>query len=411
VRVFLSTGEVSGDIVGAHLARAITARDATAELVGVGGARMAAAGVVVDVPTNHLGTVGVSEAFAALPSLVRVLRAISDRIRHARPDVAVLIGNDVFNVLLARWLRGRGIPTLSYFPPQVWIWRAVAPFIARSFDEILTSFPEEHEVYSRAAASAGSSATFVGHYLADAITSRTETDVRASRRELGLGDGRVVALLPGSRVHEVRALGRLLLGAAAILTRGDSGLQLVLPLAEPSFRADIERQAARLGLVGRLLVCADSHTAMRAADVTVLASGTASLEAALLGVPTVIVYTVSALTLAVIRTVIKMGLVGSETVGLPNLILARPVVAELRQKQVTPEAVAAEAEALLGDAERRRAMVEAFARVRTLVAVPGTMDRAAAAVLKLARRARGEACVGNSCSSGDELEHALKGRC
>ena len=152
VRIFLSTGEVSGDLVGARIATEILASRPDARLYGVGGHRMEAAGVTLDFGTNHLGTVGITEPVAALPALARALWRIRRRVRTERPAAALLIGNDVFNVLLGRWLRSKAIPTVSYLPPQTWIWRSLARPISRSFDEILTSFPAEQEVYERTGA-------------------------------------------------------------------------------------------------------------------------------------------------------------------------------------------------------------------------------------------------------------------
>src|SRR5512140_2376780 len=143
LRIFISTGEVSGDVVGGLLARRILEDRPGTLLFGVGGSRMSEAGVSVDFPANHLGTVGVSEAFAKLPGFCRLAASIRRRVRRDPPDAAVLIGNDIFNVVLGRWLRSKGVATVSYFPPQVWIWGAIARQISRSFDLILSSFPDE----------------------------------------------------------------------------------------------------------------------------------------------------------------------------------------------------------------------------------------------------------------------------
>jgi len=378
--VFFSTGEVSGDMVGARLGERLRHSDPTCELYGVGGTRMAAAGIEVIFRSDHMGTVGVTEALSALPSLAGVVSAIRKRIRSTRPDVAILIGNDVFNTLLSRWLRRRGIPTVSYFPPQVWIWRGVARFVARSFTAILTSFPEEQEVYERASAGTGTTVQFVGHYLGEVLSRRTTAEAEASRKRLALaGGGRVVGLLPGSRRHEVRRLLPTLLDAAA-------------QLREREFATVIESAIGARGLTTSTVVTADSHDSMRASDLVLLASGTASLEAALLGVPMVILYNVSALTMAVLRSVIRLGLITEETVGLPNLLLGRNVVPELRQSRATASALAAEAWALLADDTRREAMSRTLGEVSARISSPGSLDRVMATAFALAgaTAARGE---------------------
>jgi lipid-A-disaccharide synthase len=385
LKVLISAGEVSGDIVGALLARKLREVEPRAEIFGVGGARMAAAGVEIDAHTNHLGTVGVTEAVRAIPAFARVLLAIRKRVRTAAPDVAIHIGNDVFNVLLARWLRTRGVTTISYFPPQVWIWRAVAPLIARSYDTILTSFPLEHEVYGRAGARTGTTVSFVGHYLCETLTPRTSEEMALSRQRLGLaGASRVVGLLPGSRPHEVRRLMGILLVAARELSQSDSRLRFVVPVADSSYRAEIQNDPRRRDLGERVIIVSDSHEAMRSADVVLLASGTASLEAALLGVPMVVVYKVSAITAGVMRGVIRLGLIKSETVGLPNLILGHEVVPELRQSRATAAAVVREARALLDDELKRHAMRAALLEVAGKVAAGPTLERVVETVVALA---------------------------
>ena len=390
MRVFISTGEVSGDIVGARLAGRIRELEPAAEVAGVGGARMAAAGVDLLARTSHLGTVGVTEAVRAIPASGRVMAAIRRRVRDARPDVAVLIGNDVFNVLLARRLRRRGVVTVSYFPPQVWIWRAIAPFIARSYDAILTSFPLEQEVYGRAGAGSGTDVSFVGHYLCDSLRARSDAELTASRARLGLeGASRVLAVLPGSRSHEVRRLAGPLLAAARELCGWDPGLAVVVPVAEGADRGPIAVGVEAAGLSGRARVTGDSHEAMRAADAAILASGTASLEAALLGVPMTLAYKVSAATRCVVGAAVGLGLMESETMGLPNLVLGRSVVTELRQSRATAAAIAADARGLLENALRRQAMRRELLKVAEALAVPGTLGRVAEAVVAYARAGRG----------------------
>ena len=397
MKIFISTGEVSGDLVGARVAAEILARDPDAKIYGVGGRRMAAAGVTLDFGTNHLGTVGITEPLTALPALARAFWKIRRRIRTDRPGAALLIGNDVFNVLLGRWLRSRGIPTVSYLPPQTWIWRSLARPISRSFDVILTSFPAEQDVYARA----GGHAEFVGHYLADALARPSREEQSAAQRSLGLDSRRtVVGLLPGSRFHEVRPLARVELDAAGSMLASDPSLQFVLPVADPVYRSFLENEIGRRGLSGRVVLCDDSPAAMRASHLLIVASGTATLEAALLGVPMVIIYTVSAFTMGVVRTCIKLGLIDAETVGLPNLLAGAEFVPELRNGFATASRVAAEARSLLADDSRRRAMDEGLRRVASLVSGGGSVHRVAEAVLALAEPGAGVRSAQRAAAGG-----------
>ncbi len=387
MRVFIAAGEVSGDAAGAWLARALKARVKEIELWGIGGHRMATAGVDLGAATNHLGTVGVSEALVTLPSLWGVFKAVRCRVTTTPPDVAVLIGNDVFNVGLARWLRVRGIPTVSFFPPQVWVWGALAAFTTTCFDRILTCFPTEQEVYGRAAAF-GTPVTFVGHFLAEQLAPRTEADKAAARQQLGIAnDVTTIALLPGSRTYEVERLAPILFGAARRLCNHFPATKFLVPLAEPDFGPAVMSECSRHGLADNMVVGGTSLDAMRASDLVITASGTASLEAALLCVPMVIVYKISAVTDAIVKTAIRFGLMSGYTAGLPNLILGRPTVPEFKQEAATPEAIATEALSILDNRSRMADMVSSLSRVSQSLHGGASLERATEAILSVARRA------------------------
>ncbi|HVO51612.1 MAG TPA: lipid-A-disaccharide synthase [Thermoanaerobaculia bacterium] len=386
MRILLSAGEVSGDVAGALLAREIRTIDPTAALYGLGGPRMAAGNVEVLCDTNPLGTVGVSEAFGVLPSLAGAFRALRARVLADPPDVAVLIANDIFNVALGRWLRRRGVRTAAWFPPQVWIWHALARTFARSYDAVLACFPEEVDVWSRA----GAETRFVGHFLADTLEPAGAADRSRARRMLGLaGESPVVAVLPGSRSHEVARLGPALLRAAALVAEKRPAVSWVVPVAEPALVPLVEAQAEEAGLVApgrRVAFVPGGPAALAAADLALVASGTASLEAALLGVPAVVVYRVSLLTIGVVRSAIGLGLMDSDTVALPNLVLGRRVLPELIQRRVNPAEIAAEALSLLDDPARRESVRSELLAVRGLLGSGGSMRRTAETVLSLAGR-------------------------
>jgi lipid-A-disaccharide synthase len=343
---------------------------------------MAEAGVEVLRDTNALGTVGISESFRVVPGLARAFASLRRRVSTAAPDAAVLIANDIFHVALGRWLRGRGVPTLSYFPPQVWIWRSLARVFAPSFDEILTSFPDEERVWR----AAGASTTFVGHYLGDLLRPATAEERRLVRDALGLPSGPVVAVLPGSRPLEVRRLAPILLDAARLLHERNGSIRFLLPVADPAFAPWIEAEVGRRGLAGAVVEAESSHDALRAADLALLASGTASLEAALLGTPMVIAYRLAALTMGVVRGAIALRLIDSDTIGLPNLVLGRRAIPEHIQKRATGSELAAAASRLLGDDALREEQRQALAEVSRLLFAGGSDARAAEAVLAAAER-------------------------
>jgi lipid-A-disaccharide synthase len=382
----MSAGEVSGDTAGAGLAEAIRARRPDVSIFGIGGSRMAGAGVEIDCVTNHLGAVGVSEALGTLPTLWGILETVRDRIRKTPPDVAVLIGNDVFSVFLARRLRARGIPTVSFFPPQSWIWGSLAGITARSFDLILTCFSHEQEVYAAAGRRSGTEVAFVGHYLAQALTPRTPESTTAARRSLGLDDRtRVIGLLPGSRTHEVKNLCPLLLEAAGRLLDHRPGARFLIPVVDSDLGERIRSEIEKRSLTESVIIVDDSRTVMEAADLLLLASGTASFEAALLGVPMVIVYRVSVVTNTIVKTAIRLGLIEDDTVGLPNLILGHRVVPEFIQRKATADRLFQEAQALLDEPSRTTEMRNSLSEVARKVSCGDSLAMAADAVINLAK--------------------------
>jgi lipid-A-disaccharide synthase len=388
MNIFFSTGEVSGDRACAVLARELRERCRDVTLFGIGGRRMEEAGVRIDFETRHLGVVGLTEALSSLPSALRALRRVRRRIEEEQPQVAVLVGNDVFNVLLARWLRRKGVPTAVLFPPQVWLWGTLARPIGSSFDRLLTSFPDEHEIYQRATGRAH----YVGHYLCDLLEPVSTRGRQTARAHFGILDSApVVSVLPGSRPQEIATLASLLLSAAAELRRRDPSLHLLLPIAEPEFETDVEAELARQGLAERCQLTGDSHEALRASDLALLASGTASLEAALLGVPMVLAYRISSITHAVVRALQFLRVIRFAEIGLPNLVLGRDAVPELMQSDATCQRVADLGWSLLQDTERRSRMLTDLAQVRRLLETGGgSLGRAAEGVLALASGARAD---------------------
>jgi lipid-A-disaccharide synthase len=363
MKVLLSAGEVSGDMIAASLAAELQRRDPTTRIWGLGGARMRASGVEVRTETNELGRIGVSESFSAILPFLEAFKDVRRKVREDRPDVAVLVANDVFNAILGRWLRARGIPTLALFPPQVWIWRSLLRFFSPSYDLVAASFPIEQQLYAKHART-----RFVGHPLADSLehaTPETRTTARASfqLREEDL----VVGVLPGSRIHELQLLTPVLLDACAQLLRTHPSIHFLLPVAEREHESSLTAELERRGLAAHIRLVDRSHDVMRAADLLLLASGTATLEASLIGVPMVAVYRVFPLTVFIVRMAIRLGLMDSETLTLPNLLIGREVVPEIRQEHLSAERVAAEASALLADPDALASMRTALGAVREAV--------------------------------------------
>ena len=338
---------------------------------------MAEAGADMIATADHIGAVGISEGMAVVPAAIKLFLEVRRHLRAHRPQVAVLIANDWFNVVLGRSLRASGVTTIALFPPQTWIWRAVSRVIAPSLDLVLASFPDEEHCYRQA----GVATTFVGHYLANVLSPATPEDTAAARQMLGLAASQpVVAILPGSRPHEIARLLPTLLGAADLIRARVPAVQLLAAFATPG--AAGETLETPNGC--RLHITNDSHAAMRAADVVLCCSGTVTLEAALIGVPMVVVYALSRTTYAVVRASIRTGLLPDETIGIPNLVLGRRVVPEFIQERMTAPDVAQAALALLLDAGAQRETRCALREIRAHVERPGSLASAARIVLERA---------------------------
>ena len=379
LRVGLVAGEASGDLLGAGMIEAIRERHPDAVFEGVAGPRMRAAGCDTWEKSEAVSVMGLAEVLGHLPRLLKLRRHLVERFRGDPPDVFVGIDAPDFNLGLERQLRRSGIPTTHYVSPTVWAWRASRlKTISRSTDLVLCVFPFEKDYYDEN----GIRAEFVGHPLADEIP--LHPDNEAARRQLGLnGSNRLIAVLPGSRQGEVRHLGADFAGAIAWLHAQRNDTRFVVPLANEEVRRSFEAAlAANAPGVPVMLLDGQSREAMAAADAVLLASGTASLEAALLKRPMVVAYRVSALTMWLLNT---FRMIKVRRFALPNLLADKYLVPEFLQGQVTPESLGSALLEELNDDLERAAMVQAFETIHVNLRRDAS-QRAAEAVLKLIGR-------------------------
>ena len=378
MKIAMVAGEASGDLLGAGLIRAIRERVPGAVFEGVAGPEMIEAGCARLEDAETLAVMGLIEPLREIPRLLRLRRSLIQRWRDSPPDVFVGIDAPDFNFGLEKKLRRSGIRTVHYVSPSIWAWRAGRINTVReAADRVLCILPFEKPIYDEN----GVDAVFIGHPKADTIPSFV--DVESARQVLGLDEGQVVAVLPGSRDSEVSRLGPLFAAASARLARRDERLHFVTPAATPKLRAMIEAQLEQAGVAERFTITdGGSIDAMAAADVVLLASGTAALEAALLGKPTVAAYRVAALTALLVRL---LGLLKLEYFTIPNLLTETPLVPEFIQEAATPEALAEAVAALLADPDRRLAITRRFDELRSTLAL-GADARAARAVLEIANQ-------------------------
>jgi lipid-A-disaccharide synthase len=388
--IALIAGEASGDQLGAELIAALRVRYPQARFVGVGGPRMAAAGFEAWHDVAELSLMGFAEVVAHLPRLLKLRSALRKRLLDLRPDVVVGIDAPDFNLGLERRLKQAGLRTVHYVSPSVWAWRERrAEKIGRSADRVLCLFPMEPAIYARH----GVDARFVGHPLADRFA--RVADRAAARDALDLPpDAPVLAVLPGSRRSEIERLGATFLDAAHRVGAASPGLRIVVPAANARCRTMLEGMVAGSGIHNPAPDILDgrAHEAMLAADVVLLASGTATLEAMLAKRPMVVGYRVSPARYRIARA---LNMLKTDVYALPN-ILARaagladmPLVPELMQDDCTADRLAAAVLALFRDSERRGTMVAVFEHLHRQLRgdIDGNAaDHAAAAIAELIDR-------------------------
>ncbi|HZW19617.1 MAG TPA: lipid-A-disaccharide synthase [Luteimonas sp.] len=339
-RFALCAGEASGDLLGAGLVEQLRARFPDAQFAGIGGDAMRAAGFEAWHDAQALAVMGFAEVLAHLPRLLKLRRGFRRQVLDWRPDAFIGIDAPDFNLGVEKWLKRRGVRTVHYVSPSVWAWREKrAEKIGLSADRVLCLFPMEPPIYARH----GVDARFVGHPLADAMA--LEPDRGAARAQLDLpADAPVLAVLPGSRLGEISRLGAPFLEAAAKVAVEVPGLRIVVPAANAACRQAIEALLSRSPIPASRfrLLDGQARTAMVAADVVLLASGTATLEAMLAKRPMVVGYRIAPLTHAIVK---GMGMLKVDRYALPNVLAGADLAPELMQDDCTPDRLA---DAVLG---------------------------------------------------------------
>ena len=378
MRIGLIAGEASGDLLGAGLIREIVARHPDVHFEGVAGPEMQKAGCAALADAEELAVMGLIEPLRHIPRLLRLRRRLVDHWLEQPPDVFVGIDAPDFNLGVESRLKAAGIPTVHYVSPSVWAWRSGRiKTIRRAVDRVLCLLPFEKQFFD----DYGVDAIFVGHPKATQLSQ--DYDAAACRRALQLpADAPIVALMPGSRGSEVSRLAPVFAAAARRIHEGDPSVRFVLPVAAARLSAHIDSAVADACIADlTTVVNGRSLDALRAADVVLIASVTAVLEAALVGTPAVAAYRVAAFTAWLVRT---FKLINVEHFTIPNLLTEEPLVAEFIQEAATPDALAAAVLALLADPGRRDGIRASFAKLQEQLALDAD-SRAADAVLELAR--------------------------
>jgi lipid-A-disaccharide synthase len=369
-RILIITGEASGDLHGANLAKALKALDPQVSLAGIGGAAMQAAGVQLVRNIGQFDIIGMVGPLA-LAAVVRRFLAMRRLFRSEPWDAVVFIDHPGLNLRYAYFAKAAGLRVLYYIAPQVWAWRpGRIHWIKRRVDHVMVILPFEKAVYDREAIPC----TFVGHPLLDVVAPQYDRDNLKIRFGLERG-GRVIGLLPGSRSGEVRALLPIILDAAAQLSRRDPKTQFILAQAS-TIQDNLLRSLLRDSPVSVTVIKEQASEVMAVADLVLVASGTATLQAAVVGTPMVLLYRTTVFTYWLAWLLIRV-----KWIGLVNLVANRSVVPELIQSEATSQRLYEEAVRILDDQAVYDDMKQNLKKVRAALGEPGASMRAAEVVL------------------------------
>jgi len=377
--VLIVAGEQSGDLHGSNLVREMCALDPGIGFFGIGGDLMRKAGVRLVAHSSQMAVVGLTEVVTKLGFILSARRTIKGILKKTPPDLVILIDYPDFNMSLAKFAKNAGIPVFYYISPQVWAWRRKRIyFLEKYVDRLAVILPFEAACYEPT----GLDVHFVGHPLLDAVRRKYPREEALER--FGLHPEKAtVALLPGSREKEVENLLPSMLCAARIIAEKIPDSQFVLPLAE-AISSDLIRSIMATFPLDITVVKHDTYDAMGISDAAMVASGTATLEAALLEIPMIIVYKVSLFSYLMGRIVINV-----DRIGLVNLIAGKEVVPEFIQGEAEPEKMARELVKIITDVERRKVITSGLREVREKLGSAGAAARAAALACELIRESQG----------------------
>jgi len=372
-KVLLVAGETSGDLHGAHLVEAIHQIDPEVQFLGVGGEHLAQKGMEILYHSQSLAVVGITEVLFKLRTILKALKGLKEALDQEKPNLIVLIDFPDFNLRLAKIARQKGIPVLYYISPQVWAWRrGRVKLIAERVKKMVVFFPFEVPLYK----AAGVDVEWVGHPLVDIV--KPALSKEEAFRKFGLDPKRrTVGLLPGSRTHEVERFLPPLLASAHLLQKEIPDLQFVIPLA-PGFTEDTLSPWMRNRPGPLKFIQGWTYDVMNISELLILASGTATLEGAILGKPMIIIYKGSLLSYWIVRAMIQVN-----HIGLVNLVAGKGIAPELIQKDVNPKRIAEEGLRILKDSVLQQEMVESLKEVRQRLGNPGAAQRAARIVMSL----------------------------
>lgn len=369
--IMIVTGEASGDLHGAHLVRALKKQLPDSEIFGVGGSHLKAEGITLLSSSDELAVVGVAEVIKKLKTVFGVYKKLSRYLREQCPDLLILVDYPEFNLRLARVAHKLGIPIVYYISPQVWAWRSYrVHLIRRLVTKMIVIFPFEREFYNKY----GVDVEWVGHPLVESVASSLTKEEFCQQHSLDPSEP-IVGILPGSRESEVERLLPVMIDAAQTIHRQEPTVQLVLPLASSLEQSTLFNNTLPPFVH---LIRQQTYETINAADLIVTASGTVTVETAILETPMIITYIVSPLTYWLGKVFIKVPFI-----GMVNLIAGKQVAAELIQNMVTPDVIVKEVLTLIHAPEKLYPIRQELRTVHKKLGEPGAPDRAATVIVNI----------------------------
>jgi lipid-A-disaccharide synthase len=365
--VMIIAGEASGDMHGANLVREILKINPDINFYGIGGNKLKAEGVELLANASDMAVVGLTEVVSKLGNILKIMNMMKKSLDERRPDLVILIDYPDFNLPLAKAASKKGIKVFYYISPQVWAWRkGRIGQIKKTVNRMAVVLPFEVEMYGRD----GFKADYVGHPLLDMV--KLNYSKQESRIKFGLAEDKVtIAILPGSRLSEVRKLMPELMRASGILNQKMPDLQFVLPLADTLEEKSVTNIISGFDVKVKI-VSGHTYDVISCADLALVASGTATLETGLLEVPMIIVYKISLLSYLIGRLFVNV-----KNIGLVNIVAGKTIVPELIQSDASGENIAREALAILLNSERKQEIVKELAKIRAKLGEPGAAIRTA----------------------------------
>ena len=380
MKIMFSAGEASGDMHGAKLAEVMKQQDPSIELIGMGGEQMKKAGVRIVYDIQNLGFIGVGEILRKIPFFFRLRDFLVQTMLDEKPDVLVCIDYPGFNMRLIKKAKEAGIPVVYYILPTIWAWhKSRGRTIAQYTDLAISLFPFEAQMYEEM----GTHVVYAGHPLLDTVHAGQSRDEIVPA--LGLdAQKKTVLLMPGSRMQEVKGLLPPMLEAAKEISKAVPQVQFLLPRASTIDRSVLASMIADSGVdvhIGETNV----YDMMAVSTAAIAASGTATLETALMELPTLLIYRVNSLTYWLSKLLVHI-----DSIGLPNIIMGRRIMPELWQDEVTAKHIAQVIVPILTDASRHDELKQAMAEVRRTMGQSGAVQRSAKTILELAKEKQGE---------------------